>query len=190
MDFKSTPQNGNSYLHVWDVSTVKVYDGGFLLTKSNLPVGLKELPKATFLKVDLEERTAKAIKTVSLFEAITAASTEVKIKKGSLLVKNDVIGTGSKTVTVGDIDTSDAEYDSFAITADALGELEINATLQEFASGKPVNPDGFNYTDVKIDAQPSVSVVFKVYGVVSERLPFPITDEIIDSLKLCQILKK
>jgi hypothetical protein len=190
MDYKSTTQKGSSYIHIWDVSSVKTYDGGFLLDKSNLPDGLKQLPRAAFLKVDLEERTAKVVKTVSLFEAIAAASVEAKIKKGSLLKKNDIIGAGSKFVTVGDIDTSNAEYDSFAIEAGSLGELEINSTLQSFDFGKVVNPSGFNYTDVKIDAQPSVTVVFAVDGVVAERLPFPVTDEIEAALKFCQILKK
>ncbi len=87
----------------------------------------------------------------------------MSIKKGSLLVKNDVIGTSSNFVTVGDINTSNAEYDSFAITANALGELGIDSTLQEFVSGKLANPDGFNYTDVKIDAQPSVSLSMNIF---------------------------
>jgi len=190
MEFKEAPQKGNSYTHIWDVSTVQVYDGGFLLDKSNLPDDLKVLPKATFLKVDLEERKATAVKTVSLFEAITAASTEVKVKKNRLLKNGDVIGVGTKSVTIGDIDKSNADYDSFDITANSLGALAADSILQSFVSGKPANPDGFNYTDVQIDAEPSVTVVYGVHGVVSERLPFPVTNEIISSLKFCQILKK
>lgn len=190
MDYKVTPQSGNSYTHLWDVSTVEVYDGGFLLDKSNLPANLKAIPRGAFLAVDLEERKASVVKTVALHEAITAATTTVKVKKGSLLVKNDVVGAGSKFVTVGDINTSDSDFDSFEITANDLGAVAIDTALQSFKNGKAMQADGFNYADVKIDAEPSVSVIFKVYKVESDRLPFPITDEIVASLKHCQILKK
>lgn len=190
MYYKETPQNGNVYLHMWDVSTVKVYDGGFLLDKSNLPEGLRTLPKGTFLKVDLNNRTAKAVKTFLLFEAITSASTEVKVVKNSLLKKGDIIGTGNKKVTVSDIDTSNAEYDKFVITAGDLGALTSGATLQAFESGKLLNPDGFNYNDKPIEDETTVSVIYAVDGVVAERLPSPVTNEIVTALKHCQILIK
>lgn len=188
MDYKVTPQSGNSYTHLWDVSTVEVYDGGFLLDKSNLPVAMKVVPRGAFMAVDLEERKASVVKTVELHEAVTAASTTVKVKKGSLLVKNDVIGVGEKSVTIGDINSSDSMFDSFDIEANALGAVAVGGVLQSFKDGKAVKVDGFNYTDVKIDAQPSVSVIFRVFKVESDRLPYPITDEIVSSLKHCQIL--
>jgi hypothetical protein len=190
MDYKLTPQSGNGYTHLWDVSTIEVYDGGFLLDKSNLPANMKAIPRGAFLAVDLEERKASVVKTVALQEAITASTTTVKVKKNSLFAKNDVVGVGSKFVTVGDINTSDSDFDSFEITANALGAVAVEAVLQSFKDGKAMRVDGFNYADVKIDAEPSVSVIFKVYKVEFERLPFPITDEIIASLKHCQILKK
>lgn len=191
MDYKVTPQSGNSYTHLWDVSTERKYDGGFTLDKSSLPDNLKELPRGTFLKVDNEERIAKVVKTVSLFEALVAESTSVKVKKGSLLKKNDVLGINDKFVIVGDIDHSNADFDSFTIEAGALGEaLEINAVLQSYASGKSENPDGFNYEDKPIERETTVTVVYAVDKVVAERLPYPLTDAIVSALKHCQILVK
>lgn len=188
MDYEVIPQSGKSYTHIWDVSTVEVYDGGFLLDKSNLPAGLKVLPRGAFMAVDLEERTAIVVKTATLHDAITPASEVVRVAKGSLLTVGDIIGKADKFVTVGAIDSSNDEYDSFEIIAGALGELPISDVLQSYVNEAVASVDGFNYGDVKVDAQPTVSVIFKVFKVESKRLPFPITDEIISSLKHCQIL--
>lgn len=193
MDYKETAQSGNSYSHLWDVATARVFDGGFLFDKTTVPTGTEVLPKGAFLKVDQTERKATLIKTVVLHEAITTASEAIKIEKGALLVATDVLGTAAKAVVVGAIDTSNDDYDSFAIVANSFGALDAGAELQTYdgagASGKvAVNPDGINQFDVVIDAQPSCSVIYAVDGIVTSRLPQTATAAIKTALKFCQFL--
>lgn len=190
MYFKRKEASGNSYTHLWDISTVRVYDGGFGLDKSNLPTDLNELPRGAILSVDLEERKARVIKTAELAETLTAESTKVKIGKGSLVDTGDTLGIGDKSVTVGALDTSNAGFDSFEIEANALGVAPIGTILSTFKDGKPVKAAGFNSRDVKLLGEDSVSVVYAVDKVESSRLPYPITESIIADLKQCLILKK
>lgn len=193
MDYKITPQSGNSYSHMWDVSSMKTFDGGFLLDKTNLPEGLEKLPKGIFLKGDFTERTAKVVKTAVVHEAVTTESTSVKVKKGALLVNGEFIGAGTKSVAVAGLDTSNADYDEITITANALGALSAGAVLQSYdAAGSnknAVNPDGLNpVEEVKIDREPSVSIMFRADGIVTSRLPQGVTDAIKSALKYCQFL--
>ena len=299
MDYTSTAQSGNSYTHQWDVATVRVFDGGFLFDKTTVPTGTEKLPRGTFLKVDQTERKATMIKTATLQAALLIGDTAVKVIKGSLLLATDVLGIGTKAVVTGTIDTSNAAYDSFAITAGALGALPVGTVLQQFSAastsgtkgvhkitigtnaantdtltidgvvytfataaaegviavggtaiataanledavsaqyegvfsvkadgaklvltqivagvgaipvisytgtvaatvatttaavavaGSPVNPDGLNYGDVTIDAQPTCSVIFEVKGIVSSKLPNAPTDAIKVALPFCQFL--
>ena len=178
---------------MWDVASVKVFDGGFLLDKTTLPAGCEKLPRGAYLKVDHVERKATLIKTAVLFEALTAEATAVKVKKGALLVATDVLGIGSKAVSVGTIDTSDANFDSFAITAGVFGALAEGAVLQTYnsagTSGKTaVNPDGFCYAEVVVDDEPAVSVIYEARGIVTESMPQAATDSIKSALKFCQFL--
>lgn len=193
MKYSETAQSGNSYTHQWDVETARVFDGGFLLDKTNLPTGTEKLPRGAYLKIDQTERKATLIKTVVLYEALTDSATAVKVKKGAMLVATDVIGNGVKAVTVGTIDTSNAYYDSFAITANALGTAAEGAVLQTYdsagSSGKyAVNPDGLNYAEVVVDDQPAVSVIYEVHGIVTGALPQGTTAAIKSALKFCQFL--
>lgn len=193
MDYKITPQSGNSYSHVWDVSSMKTFDGGFLLDKTNLPEGLEKLPKGVFLKGDFTERTAKVVKTAVLTEAITTESTAVKVKKGALLKEDDILGAGTKSAAIGAVDTSNADYDSISITANAFGALAAGSVLQSYdAAGSnknAVNPDGLNpVEEVRVDREPSVSIMFRADGIVTSRLPQGVTDAIKAALKYCQFL--
>lgn len=134
MHYTETAQSGNSYTHMWDVATMKTFDGGFLFSKSCVPAGTAKLPKGVFLKADLVNRTATMIKTAVLHEAITAASEAVKIKKGALLLATDILGIGTKAVVVGTVDTSNAAYDSFAIVANTFGALAAGTVLQQYSA--------------------------------------------------------
>ena len=190
MEYTFTPQSGNSYTHMWDVASTEAFDGGFLFDKTTVPEGTTKLPKGVFLKVDFVERIATLVKTAVLYEAITLASTAVKIKKNSLLLATDTVAIGEKFVTVGAIDTSNALYDSFAITAEDLGALAIGTVLQSCdEEGTLINPDGMNYAEVLIDAEPSCNVIFKAYGIIPAALPQGVTDSIIAALKHCQFIK-
>lgn len=192
MDYKETAQSGNSYIHMWDVASTKEFDGGFLFDKTTVPSGTEKLPRGAFLKVDQVERKATLVKTAVLYEALTSVATTVKVKKGALLLATDILGAGTKSVVVGSINTSNADYDSFVIVANALGTLALGDVLQTYdAAGsdkKAVNPDGLNYAEVVIDAQPSCTVIFGALGIVTEMLPQGATAVIKSSLKFCQFL--
>jgi len=190
MDYKETAQSGNSYSHMWDVETTREFEGGFLFDKTTVPTGTEKLPKGVFLKVDNTERKATLVKTAVLAEAITAESTAVKIEKGSMLLATDIIGTGTAAVLVGTIDSSNDDYDSFAIEADALGALDAGAILQQYTAtdGAAVNPDGLNYREIELDAQPSCSVIYEARGIVVSRLPQAITSAIKTALKFMQFI--
>lgn len=193
MDYTVTPQSGNDYSHMWDVASARVFDGGFLFDKTTVPTGTEKLPRGAFLKVDQTERKATMIKTAELYEEITDQSTTVKVKKGALLVATDILGIGGASVLIGTVDTSNADYDSFDIVANSLGALAAGAILQTYdeagaANKNAVNPDGLNYREVTLDAQPSCSVIFGVDGIVSSRLPQKVTDAIKTALKFCQFL--
>lgn len=193
MHYSETAASGKSYTHMWDVASLKAFDGGFAIDKTTLPAGTEKLPKGAFLKADHTERTAKVIKTAVIQTAVLTTDTVVKVKKGAMLVATDVLGTGAKAVTVGTIDTSNADYDSFAITANALGALSVNDVLQTYdsagSSGKTaVNPDGLNHVDVAIDTFPSCSIVFRADGVVKSALPQAVTTAIATALTNVQFL--
>lgn len=193
MDYKETAQSGNSYLHMWDVETTREFEGGFLFDKTTVPTGTVKIPKGAFLKVDHTERKAKLVKTAVLAAAITAATTEVRIKKGSLLLATDVVGIGAAAVTVGVIDGTNADYDAFTIVEESLGTAASGAVLQTYDSagttGKvAVNPDGLNYREIELDAQPSCSVIYEAKGIVASRLPQAVTSAIKTALKFMQFI--
>ena len=193
MDYTNTAQTGNSYTHMWDVDTTREFEGGFLFDKATVPVGTLKLAKGMLLKVDHVERKATLLKTAVLQAQLTALATEVRILKGSLLLATDVIGTAAIGITVGAIDTSNAGYDSFAITANDLGALAVGAILQTYdsagANGKvAINPDGLNYADITLDAQPSCTVIYEAKGVQTAKLPQGVTAAIKTALKFIQFI--
>ena len=193
MDYTNTAQTGNSYTHMWDVDTTREFEGGFLFDKTTVPVGTLKLAKGMLLKVDHVERKATLLKTAVLQAQLTALATEVRILKGSLLLATDVIGTAAIGITVGAIDTSNAGYDSFAITANDLGALAVGAILQTYdsagANGKvAINPDGLNYADITLDAQPSCTVIYEAKGVQTAKLPQGVTAAIKTALKFIQFI--
>lgn len=163
MNYSQTAASGNSYTHMWDVASMKCFDGGFLFDKATVPAGTAKLPKGVFMKADLTERTAKMIKTAVLHEAITVASEAVKIKKGALLLATDVLGIGTKAVVVGTIDTSNADYDSFAIVAGSLGALAIGSVLQQFTAANSGGTKGV-YT-LTIGTVPAVDDKLSINGI-------------------------
>lgn len=190
MDYKITPQSGNSYSHMWDVATMKTLDGGFLFNKATVPAGTEKLPKGVFLKADLTEQKAVIVKTVKLAKALLTTDTEIEIEKGHFLLATDKIGVGEKSITVGVIDTSDEAVDVITITADALGALAKGDVLQTYDANGVVNPDGLNPVDVVLDAQPTCSIMFRADGIVKSRLPQATTVAIETALKDCQFLNK
>ncbi|MFS0489895.1 hypothetical protein [Leadbetterella byssophila] len=192
MEFKQSPQSGNSYSHMWDVASMKTYDGGFLLDKATVPADLEYLPKGAFLACNLTDRKAKFVKTAVVHENVTAESTTLKIKKGHFLKSTDVIGTGTKSVAVGTIDTSDSDYDSITIVANSLGALTAGAILQSYkeagSNKEKLLPNAINPFDVKIDSEPTVSGMFRADGIVKSRLPQKVAADFESALPHCQFL--
>jgi hypothetical protein len=56
------------------------------------------------------------------------------------------------------------------------------------ADSYPVNPDGLCPVDVEIDAEPTVSVMFRADGIVETTLPQAVTPAIRAALPFCQFL--
>ena len=193
MDYTNTAQTGNSYTHMWDVATTREFEGGFLFDLATVPAGTLTLPKGALLKVDHVERKATLIKAPVLQAALLIGATEVRLKKGSLLLATDVIGTAAIGITVGTIDTSNADYDAITIVAGSLGALAVGTILQTYdsagGSGKyAINPDGLNYAEITLDAQPSCSVIYEAKGVQTAALPQGITAAIKTALKFMQFI--
>jgi hypothetical protein len=77
--------------------------------------------------------------------------------------------------------------------AESLGTAASGAILQTYdsagATGKvAVNPDGLNYREIDLDAQPSCSVIYEARGIVVSRLPQAITTAIKTALKFMQFI--
>lgn len=142
MQQKTTEQSGNSYTHMWDVATMKQFDGGFLLDKTCLPTGTGKLPKGALLKADFTTRKAVMVKTAILQADLAANGTTVKILKGHNLLATDIIGINGNSVLVGTITTSNAAYDSFSISAGDLGgALTEGAVLQQYTAAGATTPE-------------------------------------------------
>ena len=142
MQQKITEQSGNSYSHMWDVATMKQFDGGFLLNKACLPTGTEKLPKGALLKANFTTRIAVMVKTAVLQANLAADGTTVKILKGHNLLATDIIGINGNSVLVGTITTSNAKYDSFVILAGALGgALTAGDILQQYTAAGATTPE-------------------------------------------------
>lgn len=163
---------------LWREDTCDWFTGGFNLDKTNLPAGLSYLPKGTVLSLDFPNRKATAVKTVKVTKAVTATDTEVQIAKGHILVSTDVIGIAGKTITVGAVNTSNANYDAITIVANALGVVANGAVL-ESGSGDNV---GLNYAPKPLKGTVSVSATIQAYEIQGANLPFPVTATIKEKL--------
>lgn len=185
MYYNVTAQSGTSYAHLWDIETARQHEGGFLLT--GVPDGLDIVPRGTLVTVDTVNRTANVIHSAKVVEAVTASATSVKISKSSLISKGDVVGIGGKYVTVGAI-TSGDEYNSFAITAGALGTIEAGDALITYANGAAVKVGGFLSHDTENDANPVASVTFAAVGIHESEMPYGVGTDAKAQLNLCQFV--
>lgn len=186
MHYTVTPQSGYSHTHLWDIADARQYDGGFLL--KNVPSSLNTVPAGTLVKVDTTARTAEIVKSAKLAAAIATADTTVKVAKGSTLAKGDVIGIGGKSVTLGAITTSNAAYDTFTITAGALGAVDAGEALVTYANGAAAKVDGLVTADVDVDDNPTCSVTFAAYGIKEAELPFGAGSDVKAQLTHCQFI--
>lgn len=170
---------------LWNEKTVRVHYGGFNIDPNDFPAGTGYIKKGTPLNVDFATRNAKPVKTAKLAAALGASATAVVVGKAHLFKVGDHIGNGSKASTITAIDTSDPAKDTLTIDA-ALGALPIDTVLTvstEAGDDKPLlEATKLNYADVKLEGKPSVSAIYAVDEVREGRLPYPLTDEIKESL--------
>ena len=119
---------------VWLQEGLKFVSGATIDSTGYLGV----IPSGAPIVIDTEAHTANLYASYKLYEAITIASTAVKISVGEtglriaegdvLMVAPDSPTQVGKVVTVGTV-TSATGYDSFAITANALGALDAGTVL-------------------------------------------------------------
>jgi hypothetical protein len=120
MYYKIKEQSGGTN-HIWDVSSLKGYDGGFSLDKTNLNSDVDVIEKGVPLSLDFTERKAKVLNIVVAYAAANAAATTLNIAKGSYIKDSCKLydkSTGA-TIVVSAIDKSNDDYD--ALTVASLG---------------------------------------------------------------------
>lgn len=187
MNLDVTAASGESYTHLWDIATQKVYDGGFKLDTASLPTAAEKVYRGTVVSCNLTTRVATVVKTATLYEKVDAEDEIVKITKDHNLIATDVIGIGGTTVTVGTITTSNADYDSFVISAAALGALAVSTVLSEDITAKI--PSGLLVNDVDVtEDEPTCSVAFALDGVIVSELPSGLTTDIKAAMPFIQFL--
>ena len=80
---------------------------------------------------------------------------------------------------------------TLVVTPESTGTLAAaieQETAGVAADSYPVNPDGLCPVDVEIDAEPTVSVMFRADGIVETTLPLAVTPAIWAALPFCQFL--
>lgn len=100
-----------------------------------------DVAPATAVYYDSANNIYKPIKAARLLAANEAASTSLKVAKGSGIVKSDVLGYGSKAVAVTAVNTSNADYDTLTITmgvAIAKGEVLYQASAASADAAAPI----------------------------------------------------
>lgn len=152
----------------WDEKTCVRRQGGFDLSKTNLPSGMTYLPKGAVLAVDANGY-AVLVKTAKAYEAAEKSATTLKVHKGHALKVGDVVaGATINAIAEGaDCDT---------LTTTALGAaVKINDVVADANGAKAV---GLNYANVKIDECPSVTITVQAYEIEEDTLPYPVNEAI------------
>lgn len=160
--------------------TVYRLSGGFNLDITNLG-GISEIPPLTPLVVDFETRKAVAVINVTVAEAITAGSTSLKVKKGSLAQKGMHLGNGSNGGTIASVDKSNAEYDLITLSSTptlvaAAGDVLFESTA---AGGTKVKASAnyLNYAWTKVEEGATVTAIGQAYEIRPTKLLAPISEE-------------
>lgn len=89
-----------------------------------------------------------------------------------------------KVAGVGAIPTLVVTLESSGTLAAAIEQETAGVAADSY----PVNPDGLCPVDVEIDAEPTVSVIFRADGIVETTLPQAVTPAIRAALPFCQFL--
>lgn len=154
----------------WDVKSCVRCIAGATLDMSNLPAGIKRLPKGTPLRLT-DARKAIAIKTATVVTAAAKDATTLEIAKGSLFVVGDNIA--GSTITA--IDTTGEDKD--VLTIGALSKAVAKDAIVD--DGNIASIIGLQYATVKFtdpnDRFPSVTWTIQAYEIREETLPFPLS---------------
>lgn len=150
----------------WNERTCVRRQGGFMIDKDSLPVGMKVLPKGAVLAIDASTSKAVFVKTAVAQADAASSATSLKVKKGHDLVVGDKIA-GS---TISAINTSNASYDTLtvgALSASVSADDVLNSDLGDGIVG-------LNYAPVVIDEAPSCTVTLQAYDIDESTLPYAI----------------
>ena len=160
--------------------TVYRLSGGFNLDIANLS-GVDAIPPLTPLVVDFKTRKAVAVINVTVAEDITAGSTSLKVKKGSLAYVGMHLGNGSNGGTIVAIDKSNADYDAITLEASPTLAAVKDAVLFETTAsgGKNVKATAnfLNYAWTKVEAGATVTAIGQAFEIRPSRLLAPISEK-------------
>ena len=158
--------------------TVYRYSGGFNLVSTNLS---GSIPPLTPLVLDFVKRTATPVFNVAVHEKITASTTTLKIKKGSLAYVGMHIGNGSNGGTIKSINKSKEGYDE--VTLEASPTLAANAGDVLFetkaADGKAIkaSANALNYAWTKVEEGATITAIGRAYEIRPTKLIAPISEK-------------
>lgn len=149
----------------WNERTCVRRQGGFMIDKDSLPVGMKVLPKGAVMAIDANSK-AVFVKTAEAQADAASAATSLKVKKGHDLVVGDKIA-GS---TISAINTSNAGYDTLTV-----GALSASVTAGDILNSDLGNGIvGLNYAPVVIDDAPSCTITLQAYDIDEDTMPYKI----------------
>lgn len=157
---------------LWWEETCWRRQGGYDLDTTNLPAGLRWLPKGAVLGFNATNGKAMLIKTAKVFANAAKDATTLKIVDNGLFAVGDKIaGSTISAVSVADgvatltVSALAAKVDKDTIVAD------------DNASGLIL---GLNYAtvDLRDNDFPSVTPTLQAYEIEEDTLPFPINDTI------------
>lgn len=160
--------------------TVYRLSGGFNLDIANLS-GVDAIPPLTPLVVDFKTRKAVAVINVTVAEDITAGSTSLKVKKGSLAYVGMHLGNGSNGGTIAAIDKSNDAYDVITLKASPTLAAVKDAVLFETTAsdGKNIKATAnfLNYAWTKVEAGASVTAIGQAFEIRPSKLLAPISEK-------------
>lgn len=160
--------------------TVYRLSGGFNLDIANLK-GVSAIPPLTPIVVDFKARKAVAVINVTVAEAITAGTTSLKVKKGSLAYVGMHLGNGSNGGTVTAIDKSNEAYDVVTLAEGATLAANADAVLFETTATAGKTPKAtanfLNYAWTKVEDGATVTAIGQAYEIRPSKLIAPISEK-------------
>lgn len=159
--------------------------GGFNLILSNLN-GIKAIPPCAPLVVDYKARTATAVINVAVVSEISAGSTALAVKKGSLAYVGMHLGNGTNGGTVTAINKSNEDYDVLTLAEGSTLVAKVDDVLFEATATGGKTPkaqaNALNYAWTKVEQGATVTAMGAVYEIKPSKLIAPISNKDKESL--------